>query len=147
MQITFAGKDLTSQASTGARWYGPSDFRINGKRMSQALRYVRSIQTTFADRKNTESTVSFNVTRQHGTIAAAEKFALSHEVSLPNQGLLVMKSFDGVSQQTTLSLSNAFLESVDVQYNGSMSTTNYVFRGGKVNTNDPKVQPTTSQRP
>lgn len=134
MKIDFGGVPLCS----GERLDTPAEFSIKGSRNVQPKEPLRSPGATMIDRLNKKSEVSFTICRSHDTIVAAEDFALTHQDSLPSNGLLTLTSDDGShSNVKARYLQNAVLESVSVKYKGMLSWSTYQFVGGQVTNNKP----------
>lgn len=133
MQISFAGTQLQGSP----RFPDPQEYRLVTTRQAQAVEGIRAVQRQELDRLNAGTELSFSLTREHPTIVDAENFVNTHELNLPNNGLLTLTSYDGQSKQTTTYIQNAELLSVSITYTGTLTFTNYRFAGGRATPTKP----------
>ena len=127
MKIDYAGKSLCS----GKGIDSPDKFSYQGERSEQVSRFLRAAQVIVRDRGNQYTTITFDVVRSLGTVQAAEKFALTHQASLPTYGTLQLTCDDGSATVTSvIYLAKALLKSVKVKYEGMLTTASYTFTGG-----------------
>lgn len=135
MKIDFAGNVLC----TGVGKSNPQGFTFDGSRSAQKTKPLRAASGNNLDRLQRMTNIGFTVCRAHGTIQAAEVFALTHEDSLSGFGLLTLTSDDGSHTDTTNSYILTTLSRVRVTYKGQLTFTTYQFEGGIVYKNKPAV--------
>ena len=64
----------------------PENLRVNGKRQVQTAGFLRAASAGVYARGERVNTISFAITREHGSYGAAESFLFSHAATLPASG-------------------------------------------------------------
>lgn len=134
MKITL---DTTTLAAGGAE--GPRNLRVSQARGVQQSDFVRATYGDQWARGNIRNTITFEVTRIHGSIREASQFILDHAQSLPSSGLLILAEItaDGTSRRF---LPGAVLVNVDcLRQVGASTEWAYVLIGGEILTRDPRT--------
>lgn len=130
MRITFASTPICTLSGRGTD--SPETMTIDGQCSEQTAKFLRAQSAKVFNRGNEITTISFKVFRSHGSIQAAEAFALSHRKSLYGKyGNLVLIADDGSGMNTaTSTLTNSVCKQCKVTYKGMNSWTEYNFIGG-----------------
>lgn len=92
---------------------------------------IRADATKYRDRGNKSTSISFSVTRLHGSLRAAFAFLLSHGAEAPGQGLIAFEATDG-GGRTVRYLVNGVLAQVGSSFTGATTFHRYQIRGGVV---------------
>ena len=67
----------------------PENLRVNGKRQVQTAGFLRAASAGVYARGERVNTISFAITREHGSYGAAESFLFSHAATLPASGTFI----------------------------------------------------------
>lgn len=111
----------------------PKDFRLNGQRVIQIAQFLRGETSEPIARGNTTCHITFSVTRNHGSIDAAEKFVLEHDLDVPDNGVLTMEA----GAQAKRYAAKCVVTGLEIAYDGSNSFTNYALTTGRMQRNKP----------
>jgi len=109
---------------------GPTDFRLNGRRLEQERQFTRATAVSMKDRGNLKTSISFGVTRLHASVEDAEYFVLSHYQSLPGEGDVVFTARSASGGVARLKLVNATIAITDHHYKGCRTWHSYQISGG-----------------
>ena len=110
---------------------GVSEVVINGKRSTQVLQYLRGAYAKPVNRGNLHHTISFSVSREHSSNAAALKYNLLHTASMPEAGLVKFQLTDDALVEKRY-LKDAQLLVTSAKVLGVRSIINYQIQGGKI---------------
>lgn len=69
----------------------PEAFAVNDEEILQIAQYLRASASVPIERGNTLVTVSFRITREHGTALLASEYALTHAASIPKTGTVIFQ--------------------------------------------------------
>lgn len=120
--VSYNAVSLTDSAIAGV-----ADLRGTGRQLNQERPGVRSTEKLFTQRGNRElAPISFAVTRQFSTVAAAEAFFHDHFGDLAATGDLVFT----LSDASTRTYADAVLESCEPVLLGLAVRVAYQFRAG-----------------
>lgn len=134
MKVDFAGTNLC----TGVGKDSPQNLDYDGEADEQVSKFLRGVQAVVRDRGNEYTTISFDITRSHGTIQAAEAFLLNHRTNSVKYGTLILTCDDGSHTNTTVMyLANAFWKRGRIKPLGMLTTTSYTFTGGLLSSTNP----------
>lgn len=100
--------------------------------MTQEVNPIRAEYATFLDRGNKRKQISFSVTKQHNSYAAAELYILDHDEDVPTQGLLTFqmkKDGGGVIERY---VENAVIEALECSHLGVSTFHTYQIKAGKI---------------
>lgn len=126
MRFVYGGINLSGTGSES-----PAEVAFNGQPVVQVVERARAADIAILDRLRKLNTWSFQVTRQHANLGAAEHHVLTHADSLPNTGALVVsiEGADGtVTGKVTFAQASA---SCAVRMTGVTTVTNYSINCGK----------------
>jgi hypothetical protein len=113
----------------GGLMEGTNGLALSGAQVVDSAALFRAVDQKFFARGNRSESISFTVSRSHGSIKAAQLFLVSHYKDLPNEGdLFFYCGFEGDEQIVTLE--GAVLASVSRNYNGETTFFTYNILGG-----------------
>ena len=115
----------------------PNSLRVNGRRQVQVAQFLRAASSKIWPRKNSVTTISFSVTRQHADVRAAEDYMLNHEVAIPASGVALFVCYNEAGGESTYFFDSAALETTDSSYNGCSTFHTYTLIGGRITTEAP----------
>jgi hypothetical protein len=107
-----------------------ANFRINGVRVVQVAQYLRAEAVKVFNRKNRQTTVTFEISRKHKTVQDAEVFILEHGNNIPGQGLVTFQALSSTGLVTERYLEAAVISGDDCSYIGATTRHNYQIVGG-----------------
>ena len=106
----------------------PYDVTVRNEREIQIVGVLRGDAAASYDRGNQRTTLSFRVTRRHGSIEDAQKFVLTHAANLGNLSTSVTVVEEPSGDE--YALPNATVAGVQSSSLGSTSTHEYRIIGG-----------------
>jgi len=110
---------------------GTEELRIIGKNATQTATGLRWEAAEVIDRENTETTITFNVTRTFATMGAAETFMLRHDSDMPVAPDIYFTSEGEGGGQISV-LYGAVVEVVDRRQTGGTIFISYSIKGGLI---------------
>lgn len=128
MKVTIGSYTITDGVTTS-----PTNLSVNEERSDEVAKGLRWASAKAFDRGNKQTTVSFEVHREHSSLGEAEKFVVTHGKDVPNNGLLTMTTFD---KQSTY-IAGAQCRTIAMKHIGRSTMTNYSFIGGASTTKKP----------
>lgn len=111
---------------------GPNQFRVSPARLSQEVNPIRADYASFLDRGNKRKQITFSVTKQHKSYAAAEIYILDHDEVVPTQGLVTFECAKDGGGLIKRYIANAMLEALECSHLGVSTFHTYQIKGGKI---------------
>jgi hypothetical protein len=105
-----------------------ADLVISGAIALQEQSRVRAVARAWRDRGNQSAEVSFSTTRKFATMAAAEEFALTYDITFPRTGYV---EFYGASGSVVGTLGNAVVNPPRRVVTGVSVRLEYTVVGGQ----------------
>lgn len=109
-----------------------SDFRITPQINVQQKQTVRGAASSFSDRKNLATTLSFGTSRLFATAEAAEAWSLDYDQAFPRTGTLVMASVLPGGGVRYRYMAGAVIQPPERIVTGCTVQLRYVIVGGKI---------------
>lgn len=108
----------------------PEYFTLTEEHQVHIEHFLNSPQVHTYDRGNIKTTLSFSVTRHHGSVSNAQKFILTHSRQLyPISGPITFQEEDS---PTRYILENAVIQKIESTLNGTSTTHTYYITAGKM---------------
>lgn len=110
----------------------PGDLRVTSRPIVQIAQGLRWDAIKTFDRRNTQTEITFTITKTHATTMAAEKFALEYRSQIPRRGNVTMTMAVGQSLGSVRQLLDA---SIDMQTTAIIGVTTFhqfTIIGGEV---------------
>ena len=123
----------------GAGELSPDSLRINAKRSVQIGQCIRAEAARPFNRKNTQTTVSFSVTRSHADMMAAHVYMLWHEVSIPGSGNVRFTGYNQNGAETVFYFTAGSLDTTDASHTGLTTFHSYTLIGGRLTDKEPEI--------
>lgn len=111
---------------------GVREFKVSSSRAIEPAQFLRAAAGAFLDRQNAVVTISFRVSRLHGSVREAEVFLLAHAGEVPSGGLVTFTARGDNGQEVSRFLDAAVVEVTEAAYVGCSSTVLYSIRGGRL---------------
>jgi hypothetical protein len=111
----------------------PKDIKFDIDRQTQVAKGLRWKAAVPFDRLNEQTTVTFTIERYQASIAAGEKFCATHQLSVPNSGMVQFTFWDGSSAWMNLML----CPKIENSHNGRTTFHHYTLIGGQVSLQKP----------
>lgn len=113
---------------------GTDGFKITGRNNVQRMPRTRASHVKTKNRQNTENSISFNVTRNFGSLLDAETFCVLHNADVQSlEGTVQFEFTDPATGVTARGeLQNASMETFVNSYKGKTVFSSYTIIGGKV---------------
>jgi hypothetical protein len=108
---------------------GPSGFTVTQLRNIDVLQFVCGAWSRPKDRGNKLTQATFNVSREHATIAAAQKYNLTRSQQLPAEGVI---DFELSDLETHLVMRDATCEISMLPPIGVLTTESITLKGGMI---------------
>ena len=115
----------------------PNSLRVNGRRLTQVAALIRSESSAVWNRRNTVTTISFSVVREHDTVREAESYMLEHEVAIPGSGVVTFICYDGCAGESVFYFDAGALETTEASQIGCSTEHTYQLIGGRITTEKP----------
>lgn len=109
----------------------PEDLRFNAQAQLQIQQRLRAVHGKALHRGNVMNTLSFQITREHESFAAAELYLLTHAAAIPTSGDITIDTEGGESAHQIL-WSDAVVHVVDSQQIGVSTIHRYTITGGEL---------------
>lgn len=116
----------------------PDSLRINGRRALQVAPLIRADSSVIFNRRNTVTTISFNVVREHDSVRLAEEYLIQHETQIPSSGIVEFVCHDESGGETTFYFDTGFLDTTEAYYIGCSTFHSYTLVGGRITTTKPE---------
>lgn len=116
-----------------------ADFRFAGQRTIEVVDLIRAADVRIFDRKNRRSTVTFRVSREHDSHAAAEQFIFDHEMACPATGMLTIECITPSGARKYYYIRGVGIEVVEATYKGSTTFHTYNIVGGMITKTKPTL--------
>lgn len=122
---------MSNQIQYGSIWLAtggresPAGFQINGQQTVQIAPILRSATAGVYGRGNKYLTITFNITRQHASVAAAQTFLWTHALTLPKSGTAVFYQ----DNEDTVVVADAVLTAFEQSYTGRSTKHIYTLAG------------------
>ena len=107
-----------------------SQVRVNGRRVVQENGRLRAAAMQHFDRGNLKHTITFEVSRIHPSLIAAEAFILDHPSQMPGSGTVTFIAQGPNNTLITRVLPQAVIPTVQCLYTGITTTHSYTIHGG-----------------
>ena len=128
MKVTITDENNRRVEIASGNEESPSNLAIEETREKQVATGLRWKRRKVFDRGNKGTRVSFQVHRVHETLGAAERFILTHQTDVPNQGLVEFKLVD----DSSLYLDASMIEAITVSHVGVSTSHTYTIEGGEI---------------
>ena len=115
----------------------PNSLHINGRRQVQIAQFLRAGASKVWNRKNTVTTISFSVVREHATTRAAEGYMLQHEADIPASGVVTFVCPDKNGAEDFFYFDAGILDTTEAAQIGVSTEHSYTLIGGRVITTKP----------
>ncbi len=112
----------------------PNSLHVNGRRQIQIAQFLRAAAGKPLNRKNTITTVTFGVVREHTSARVAEGYMLQHEAEIPEDGIVTFFCPDENEAEDVFYFDYGLLETTDADQVGSSTEHSYSLIGGRVTT-------------
>ena len=123
----------------GAGQLSPDSLRINCRRVIQVAQHLRAEAARPFNRRNTQTTVSFSVTRSHTDVLAAQSYMLWHEVAIPSSGIVRFTAYNPAGAETVFFFTAGSLETSDASHIGLSTMHSYTLIGGRITDKEPLI--------
>ena len=115
----------------------PNSLRINGRRQIQIAQFLRAAVGKPLNRKNTITTISFSVVREHASARVAEGYMLQHEAEIPEDGIVTFFCPDENEAEDIFFFDAGVLDTTEASQIGVSTEHSYTLIGGRVTTVKP----------
>lgn len=115
----------------------PDSLRVNGRRSIQIAALLRAEASKTFNRKNTVTTISFSITREHASFREAESYMIEHEAGIPASGIVEFICHDENGGESSFYLDTGFLETSEAYSIGVSTIHSYTIVGGRITTVKP----------
>ncbi len=115
----------------------PTNLSVDQSRETQVAQGLRWTKKKVFDRQNKQTTVTFEVIREHDNFGAAQDYIISHGLAVPNNGLVEFRCLNGTSRW----LQASSCQTLKSNHTGNTTFHTYSLVGGEISATKPNPNP------